>query len=631
MSNLFHRVLVYTASILHPYTIGRTMLAVARGVGRVVSGVQNWVSADDRAPLRDANAVRHDRITRGRAWGVGIAAGADVAVLLAGWFYLGLTRALAVWVLTHLMVLFAIGRTEPVMHNVITPWSVQESLITRMVNSITQTAESRKREEYPRIVSPVARLANGKGWECLVRPSENSKPELLLGGTAKFEHRMRKAKSTVFVYQQRADQSVYRLVGLDSDPWDGPPSTNPLVARPRPVNLWRDNVDFGMFPDGSSWLLRMAVEGDGGGSIVGARPRGGKTNLFRQYIAPIALHTGSRLHLVDLKGIDFKVVEPVCATYIADPKIGDRESLALVMALLAKLRKEVNRRRVMLLVAGQEHLTEALCRELHLTLEWCLMDELAVITEDLWVKHRKAVEEFQAELMWLVRMGPALGVFFILASQRPTAISMPPPLRGMITNRIALAVADVSASQVILGKAGKANRADQLDPEQKGVAIIANVGQVRFHKVTMADLSDVIQYAVALRSGVPDDEHDVGIRPEPVQSILDVFSEEKNPSSLPTWAILKGLMERDIDHSSRSLAEALRPFGITPQNVGPHGQQSKGYLLRAFSDVPSLTSVDLPSTAVPSTDVNGRSTDGVNGRGDDDGESPAQAAALRPE
>lgn len=623
--SIVHRLIAYVVSLLHPYTIGRTLLAVARGAGRSIAGVQTWVSADDRANLRDANPTAHDRITRRRAWGAGTLAGVDVSTLLAVWFYLGFRRALAMWVLTHVIALFLIGRTEPVMMNVITPWTVGEAMVKRLVHDITKTSESQKLDEYPEIVSPVSRLANGNGWECMVRPSEHSKPELLLGDTAKFEHRMRKAKSTVFVYQQTSDRSVFRLVGLDSDPWSGPPSVNPLVARPVPVNLWRDDVSFGAFPDASAFTLRMAVEGDGGGSIVGSRPRGGKTNLFRQYIAAIALHAGSRLHLVDLKGIDFKVAEPVCTTYIADPMITDREALTKVMALLARLRKEVNRRRVMLLAEGEANVTEALCQRLNITLEWLLIDELAVITEDLWAKHRKAVEEFHAELTWLVRMGPAFGVFAILATQRPTAISMPPALKGMITNRIALAVADVSASQAILGKAGLANRADHLDPDQKGVAIVAGKGQVRFHLVTVDDLAYVVKYAISLRSGAaPTGAQVFGEYPEPVQSILEVFHTEEDPAALPTWAILRGLMEREIDHSAKSLAEALRPFGIERTLVGP--KREAGYRMDSFTQVSPL-----PLTSI-SQPLDERDGDGGERDGREDGEqSPGVAANLGPE
>lgn len=584
MSNALHRLIASLASVLHPYTLGRSLMAVIRGAGIAIAAVQGWVSADDRAHLRAQNAVKHDRITRNRAWAAGIGASLDVVLLLACWYVIGWRAGASLWTLVHLGVLFAIGHNGPVLHHVISPYIVGETRLKRHVDEITATPESRKLEERASIVSPLVQLAERNGWEATVRVPEHANPIKLTEGAESLEHRMQKPKGTVFVYQQPGDVSTFRVLALDANPWAGPATSNPLVLQPRPVNLWREQVEIGSFPDASPYSRWFVRSGVGGSALFGAAPGMGKSVLNLDLMLPIMLHTGSRIHLIDGKGVDFTAISSVCETYLADPEMSGADLLMKSIAVLQKLEAEITRRRVLFASLGKAGVTEELCAEHGITLEWLVIDELAVINEDMIAvlkdpddekagTFKSEVLEFNRLLIVIAKLGRAFGVYALLSTQRPTEKSVPPALKGIITGfRASLYIADVHGSHAILGKAGPELRADKLDPEQHGVGIVVGIGQVRFHNIEPEDLPAVVQYVLDLRAQSAPKIEDY---PEPVRSVLEIFAAEGDPMELPTWAILKGLISIGLDYSAISLAAELKPLGIAPTNVGP--KREKGY------------------------------------------------------
>lgn len=586
MVNLVHRLIAHTASLLHPYTVGRSLLAVCRGAGIAITGVQNWVNANHRAHLRDQNAVKHDRITRNRAWAAGIAASIDGLLAIYVWYRFGFRAGISGWLLAHMIVLFLIGRNGPVLHHVISPYIVGETRLKRHVDEITGTPESKKREERCTIVADVAQLAARPGWEATVRVPEHANPAKLSEGAEALEHRMQKPKGTVFVYRQDRDVSTFRILSLVTNPWSDPPTPNPLVLEPRPVNLWREHVELGQFPDASAYRRLFVKAGVGGSALFGAAPGMGKSVLNLNLLVPIMLHTGSRIHLIDGKGVDFTAIRTVCETYLADPRMSGADLLMKSIAVLQKLEAELTRRRELFASIGKAGVTETLCDEYGITLEWLVIDELAVINEDMITVRKdpddeKAgtfkddVAEFNRLIIVLAKLGRAFGIYVLLSTQRPTEKSVPPALKGIITGfRAALYIADVHGSHAILSKAGPELRADKLDKDQPGVAIVIGVGQVRFHDIRTEDLPGVVAYAMALREAASPHREDY---PEPVRSLLEIFEAEGDPPTMPTWALLKGLISIGMDHTAVSLAAELKPFGVSPQNVG--AKREKGYVL----------------------------------------------------
>lgn len=618
---MFHRSLAYLISVLHPYTVGRSILAVGRGVNTVFVSVSNWVSANDRPHLREANPTLHDRITRKRAWAVGTGVFWDVCTLVASWYFvpnlgiLWLPTGIWAWAIAHVVCLFLIGRQEPVMQRVQTPWTAGEALIRRIVDDITATAESKRLDEGTQILQPVRQLATGKGYDVVVRIADHGNADKMETAAKTIARKLHKEKGTVIVSIRNQDLSTFRVLVLNEDPWNAKPTVHPLVANPRPFDLWTEDAELGILPDSSPFFRRLVEEGDGGGMCFGGAPRAGKTILIGNLLVPIMLHTGSRLHIIDGKAVDFEAVRPVATTFLGDPDMTDRALLAEATKVLKTLQAEVTRRRKILLPLEIGHVTAELCAEYGLMLEWLVIDELAVITEDLMSTAKKEVMAFTELLQWLVRMGPAFGVFCILATQRPSDKSVPVAIRDLIVFRAALYIGSFSGSQAILGKAGPANRADWLDPDQKGVAIVTRVGQMRSHLVKPKDLKKVALYAAALRGSGPQPDPTTDY-PEPVKSIMAVFREEDADKDLPSWAIIRGLNALDMDYSFKSLASALRPYGIEPVLVGP--KRESGYRLADLKTVPRVRVNLLKpiSDGLGERDREGRERDGREG---DDG------------
>lgn len=619
----FHRALAYTISVLHPYTAGRSLLAIGRGVFLLVTGIQNWVSANDRSHLLVANPTKHDRITRKRAWAAGCAGFADAGALLASWHYIPflgipwLPTGIWAWVASHLIVFFMLGRQEPVMQRIQTPWIAGEALIRKIVNDITATAESKKLDETATILQPVRQLATGKGYDVVIRVADHANADKLTDAATMITRKLHKAKGTVIVSVRESDLSSYRILVLDEDPWSAPATVHPLVASPRPVNLWTEDVDLGTRPDATAFTRRLLIKGDGGGFICGGAPGAGKSVLIGNVLVPIMLDVGSRLHIIDGKAVDFEPLRQVAETYIGDPDLEDHAILAEATKLLQELKKEITRRRKLLLPLKKAHIDPAICREYSLTVEWLVIDELAVLTEDLMATHKKEVEIFRELLQYIVRMGRAFGILCIFATQRPSDKSIPVAIRDLIIMRAALYIGSFSGSQAILGKAGLANRADKLNPDQKGVAIFTRVGQVRMHLVELPDLERVALYAAQLRGGsTPDPDLDY---PEPVRSILHVFHVEQADKELPSWAIIRGLEALDQDYSFKSLAAALRVYGIESSLIGP--KRESGYQRAALERVPKVRLHALTPFSVPLSE---REPDG--GR-EGDGEAGSPMAA----
>jgi hypothetical protein len=631
LHSMVNRVVAYSLSLIHPYTVGRSLLATVRGIGMTAELVGRYVGGRDKPELKMSNPTQHHAETVFRRYTVVAIIGVDLVLWRVGVHYLGSPRGLALWVLAHLVLFFLVGRNGPVMTQIQTPWMAGEARIKQVVDDITSSPASKKAEQRTEIIRPVARLASNKGYEVTVRVAELADPDKLETGAKKLAQKMRVAKTTVFVFPVKQEASAFRLLFLDSDPWDAAPSASPLVSNPRPVNLWREDADLGTLPDSSSYTRRLVEEGDGGGMLAGGAPRRGKTVLIGNLLIWIILHTGSRLHLIDGKAVDFEPLRHVSETFIADPDLTDRALLAESIKVLKNLKTEINRRRKILLPLGVGHVTEELCDKYGMKLEWLVIDELAVLTEDVRSIDKKGVEDFIELMQWIVRMGPAFGVFVILATQRPSDKSVPVAIRDLIIFRAALYIASFSGSQAILGKAGPSFRADWLDPEQKGVALITGTGPVRMHLVKLPDLQRVADFALALRAGGQVAANVVGYdRPEPVRSMLLVMDAELAPKEMPTWALLAGLAERGIDHSAMSLGAALTPFGVTSRNVGPN--REKGYRRAELEQVPqtALTGAQTPLDPARRADPSGPRAADPSGPGageQEDGQSGSPMAA----
>lgn len=591
-TGLYH-VKVYAIALAHPKTIGHVLVAFVRGFLAVTFGLVAYIRATDKANLYAANPAQHHAETKYRRRVVASGVVADVAVTIASgvlWGTWGWVTAAGL----HVVTLIGIGRRDRLVQPVYVKGVGREGMIIRIVDEITLTAALRKADAHTTIVSPPARLAHTSGYEVTVRVHPEGDPEKLLNGARSIEHKARKGERQVYVYRV-SGSDVIRIVVLDADPWLRPTTTPSFVTRPRELNLWKDDVDLATGPDGVRWLRRMVEAGDGGGMIGGGAPRQGKTTFLRALVSAILLDPFANLRMIDGKAIDFEPVRPLAASFVGEPNMDDRKLLAAVTKLLDQMVTELKRRRELLVQLDVDNLDEKLAREHGMPTEWIVIDELAALTEDLLSIDKAAVARLIELLSFLVRMGPAVGIFVIMATQRPSEKSMPPALKGMVLFRFAFRVGDQAASMAIMSRAGAQWRADLL-PEgkaYKGLALVRDVGPVRMDYVSRDDLKRVAAYAAKIRqrfSGggmVTPDDPGLDGPPDVPPLLAAALAAAGDEDRVPTDRILGAL---GPGHTAESLAAGLRPYGVAPTHFRKRGGGfARGYLRKdleqALNDV----------------------------------------------
>lgn len=597
VQTVLDRALAGLASALHPQTIGRFLLTEARGVQRVYTSWHGFVNATDRPELRETNPTKHEEVTARRrfiAWTFTVV---WFGVAIFSWRYGIVGKFLFSWF--HVCVFFYLGYAERVMTPVKTSRIAGESFIRKIFDDVTLSPSKVKEGFTTTIVTPPVRLSQNNGYEVTVRVSGEGDASKAFSpaGLGALAQKMHKDTRTVFTKTVPGDSSLVRMIVLDSDPWSAPPTQNPLVVSPREINLWTHVCDMGVFEDSAPWLVRLAEEGDGGGWIVGGAPRRGKTVFLSNLITYILLDPSANLHLIDGKAVDFAPVKNVATTYIADPSISDLELLRLATEHVENQQVEINRRRK-LLFGKYAKLSATVAAELNLSTEWTVIDELAVITEDLVKTNKSEVEHFLTVLQSNIKMGPAFGVFAILASQRPSSGVIPVGIRDLIIRRTAFYISGVSGSQAIMGKAGPEYRADWLDPDQKGVSITVAVGQTRCHLVGLDELERVARYAATIRSKPVDTGVAPKSYPEPVAAVLSAFNEAQE-DVLSTAEIVDHIRSTTGKQlNPQTLAKSLKAFGVSPGRPYRNGVQVRGYTRSQFNRVqPRETSAERPRLA----------------------------------
>lgn len=576
-----YRTKVWVFALLHPATAAHVFMAFGRGLTVVVISLRAYLKGLDKLNLMAANPTAHDKETRRRRTMFWTGLAADAALFAVPGFLYGRWGLIAVTVL-HVGALIFIGRRDPLIQPIYAKGLGREGMIIRIVDEITLSAAQRKAEAHSMIASPPARLAHAAGYEVSVRVHPEGDPEKLVNGAGAVAHKHRKDARLVYVYRV-VGSDLIRIVVLDNDPWTKPPTRSSFIAQPRQLNLWRDALDFGTQPDGTRWVRRLVEAGDGGGQVVGGAPRQGKTVYLRGLACAVLLDPDANLRLIDGKAIDFAPAKPLCESYIGEPNMDDRKLLLKTITLLEEMVTETKRRREVLVRLDVDNLTEELARQHGMPTEWIMVDELAVFTEDMASTEKALVARVIELLGWLVRMGPAVGVFAVLATQRPSEKSLPPSIKGMILVRIGFRTGDQPASMAIMSRAGDAWRCDLL-PEgtaYKGLSLVRDVGPVRMDLVTRDDLKRVVAYASEIRRPR---RHDVpGDYPPTVAACLSATGEADRITS-------EELAERlGAGHTPQSVAEALKPYGVSPHNIRlPDGSIRKGYYRTEFTEVPKI-------------------------------------------
>jgi hypothetical protein len=600
---------------LHPLTLGNLALAFSRGVFRFMKWSRNYLKAVDRNDLRmstQSGAKQHLDLCKQRLRTYVVAMALVAAALIAVAVKFPYGRLLDFVVLSGVFVGW--GYKSGTALAVATPQigkNHTESLIKGVTNELTLTPALVKAEESCRIVMPIHSIPSGTGYMTEVELPGLAAKKVILGRENEFSAKLGKGDSQVHLSAVRGRSDHFGLLVLHEDPWDTPSTQNPLVVSPREVDLWNEAVELGLMPTLDPYGRKLQEEGGGGNGVVGAAPRHGKTNLMSNLIVPVMLCPDAEFICIDGKGVDWKPCEPVALRYII------KDDRRAVIDTLKECIGEIDRRQTILERLGASYITERITKELGMKARYVFLDETSIYTEDAPTALRN---EFLEALGTVMRLGPTYGLYVFLASQRPTDKGIPPGIRDLAVFRAALYSMTSHASQAILGAGGDANRADRLEEDQKGVAIVRGDGMIRTHLVGIKDLERVARFAGSLRAlagpaqlRVLEDQ--ARSRPLVVQAALEAMDTEQvefmETSRLVGWLASQVPQLSGLDPNG--LASEMKKYGVRPAQAtrAEHPQRLRGYRKADLLAVPPV--VTRLRTPAPDTVGNAGGTTGDRG------------------
>jgi DNA segregation ATPase FtsK/SpoIIIE, S-DNA-T family len=357
------------------------------------------------------------------------------------------------------------------------------------------------------------------------------------------------------------------------------------LARHGTVDLFRP-VPFGTDQRGRPVKVTLMFTA----GVIGSIPRMGKTFLLRLLALIAALDPRAALYLFDLKGTgDLSALEPVAHRYRAGEEDDD---IAYGLAAMRELKEELRRRARII-----RDLPRDICPESKVTPDLADNKSLglhpigAFVDEcQKWFEHPKHGAELESICTDLVKRGPALGIFLILATQRPDAKSLPTGISANAVLRWCLKVMGQMENDMVLGTSAYKNgtRATMFAFSDKGICYFSGEGDapkiVRGYQVDAPGAEAVAARARAMReaagtlSGHALGEGFAAVDDGPSLDLLTdiaaVMSEPKlwsetvvtrlaelRPGIYGPWAALEG------DQRAAQLAASLRPFGIRPGQV----------------------------------------------------------------
>lgn len=496
---------------------GGTLLAHSpRGAGRVIAATARWLTDAEAAPLRQqavrvADATEYMRLARLRserqrtrlalfATGTLAAAGTGLALMMAGPSWLpGLTVA---------GVLALLGKIGAPADRPLTGRAVVTHKVPKLTDDMVVRALSAL--GIAEINKAVGKGGNGISFPAPITrdgPGFRADVDLPYGVTAVdiIERRDRVAsglrRPLGCVWPEPAhDQHAGRLVLWvgDRDMSQAKPAAWPLAKKGK-ADLFKP-IPFGTDQRGRPVDVTLMYDN----VLIGAMPGAGKTFALRGPLLAAALDPLARLWLYELKGTgDLGPLEPVCERYSSG---ADDESAEAALLGLRALRDEIRKRADII-----KRLPRDLCPENKVTAELAarykgLRSIVMAIDE---CQNLFSHPEFGAEAAELatsiIKLGRALGIILMLATQRPDAKSLPTGVSSNVGIRFCLRVMGQTENDMVLGTSMYRNgvRATTFTKKDRGIGYLAGVSDdpqvVRTYYVDGPAAEEIVKRARAAR------------------------------------------------------------------------------------------------------------------------------------
>ena len=571
----------------------RLCLYTPRGVGRSLAAWGRWVSDAETRPLRTNTVATNDHnayllLTRERNQRVrlrSIISGSSLGLAL-----LLLLIVHIVW--PHLLFWLAVAaiaplgwigrrKDKPIVEHarIVNPKAVRltEDVLTRAFVSAALCTE----EDPIGLLQPIQR--HGAGWLAFVELPFGKNAEGAVKKKLDIAGGLGVHEVQVFVDRISGRSPRHLEVWVaDEDPYASMPPVTPMLAMER-LDFWK-GFPFGVDARGRVIYLSLIWSS----ILVGAIPRMGKTFAARLPALAAALDPFVKLIVFDGKGgKDWKAFERIAYRYGS----GVRSVIVeLLLTTLRELQTEMNRRYELLQslpddLCPEGKITPALSRNLSLDLQPYLV---SIDEVQRYLEHPTYGDAIKEVVDDLVKTGPAVGIMFNLATQKPDGKVIPTGIRDNIGTRFALKVMSWQSSEVILG-AGTAKAgmdASTFQRSHKGVGILlgADDGELadagpqtaRTHLADQKSVTTICERGRDLRVAAGTlTGHATGeqIEERVTISVLDdvagVFA--RGEDRLWSEEICERLAEVNPDAYSgwdtTTLAKMLKPYGLITRDV----------------------------------------------------------------
>ncbi|MFF7882893.1 cell division protein FtsK [Streptomyces sp. NPDC020794] len=447
-----------------PVYAARLTLQAPSGAAKFLGGTMRWVADREGEPVRLAAVRREDaaeylKLSRQRDGRVRLRTLVSVLAM-----FIGLATAVALYVLAPdwlqavsvsavVMALGYAGRKAdaPVIHRAVElPKAVKltSDIVLRALGSLgipaINQAQGKGRDGFE-FTAPITR--DGPGWRAEGNLPYGVTVTDIIERRERLASGLRRPLGCVWP-EAVPDQHTGHLVL-----WVGDQDMNQAkkpawpLAKAGTVDLFKP-VAYGTDQRGR-WVevTLMYIAG-----VIGAIPRMGKTFLLRLLMLIAALDPRAELHTYDMKGTGD--LDPVGNAVSHRHAAGDDdESIAYALADWRAVREEL-RRRVKVIrslprdICPENKVTSALADKRSLGLHPIVIavDECQVLFEH--AEHGKEFEEIATDL---VKRGPATGIVFLAATQRPDAKSLPTGISANASARWCLKVMGQTENDMVLG------------------------------------------------------------------------------------------------------------------------------------------------------------------------------------
>ena len=593
-----------------PLTAAKLAAYTPRGLARLTSGLVRWAFDLEGHPVRMAAVVKadpeaylklsrqRDARVRLRVWLAGAAAlsGAGVAaVAIAGPFPLRwAVITLGVGVLGKL----GAPADRPLAGRAVVSGRAEKltsDIVVRGLGSVGLAAINQAIAKNPRTAiefkAPITR--DGPGWRADLDLPHGVTVAEVMDRRDKLASGLRRQIGCVWPEGDHG-QHPGRLVLWVGDQ-DMSKARQPAwpLARHGAVDLFKP-VPFGTDQRGRMVHVTLMFTS----AVIGSIPRMGKTFLVRLLALIAALDVRAELHLFDLKGTgDLAPLEPVAHRYRAGE---EDEDIAYGLAAMREVQAELRRRARVI-----RDLPKDLCPENKVTAELASkaglrLHPVGVFVDECqkWFEHPRYGSELEEICTDLVKRGPALGIFLVLATQRPDAKSLPTGISANAVLRMCLKVMGQTENDMVLGtsayKAGV--RATMFAFSDKGIFYFAGEGDaariVRGFEVDAPGAEKVALRARGMRERAGTlSGHALGETPGtgtgPAHDLLaDIAAVVREPKLWSETVVtrLAGLRpaaygpwgELEPEERAAQLTAALRPYGVRTGQVWGTTEDGRG-------------------------------------------------------